>query len=372
MAPGSGLTRKASTTSMRSTTNGFKPTMSSPLAAGSKPATPAPPKLDTGSVSAKVAATDPSQPSPSSASWLSVIPGIRSNQSNKVSATQPTTDIVSSPVEVTLSPVDNKASSSEATPSPKPEAQSPVSSTDTDHDALVLVTAPTSPVIESNSNTYRINSLAAQHASSWVNTPASWLAWMASAPGLSTSPQPSSSIPQGGEVMDVDFDEDEVPAEDNGRTPVMTTGTYDRQASQSKGKRPAVGEHSLSVDSVVPALPNGDQDGNGTASVHPDSPEDPSLYGISSGRISRTLILQRSRDVPIYFRSVSRTRPTAGLEFCVQGQLFLTRSYAHWVLVCPVVGSLPHGSCDPGQEGYSVCRDVWDYSTNVRVDGSLG
>ncbi|CAE6506700.1 unnamed protein product [Rhizoctonia solani] len=265
MAPGYGLTRKAST------------------------APPAPPKLDTGSVSAKLVVTDPTQPSPSSASWLASIPGIRSGKS---SAPQPTADIVASPVESSSSPVDNKAASSEATPvapTPKPEDQSPVSSTDTDHDALVLVTAPTSPIVESTSNTYQINSLAAQHASSWANTPASWLAWISSTPGLSTSSQPSSSGLQGDEVMNIDLDEDETLTEDNGQTPAMTPAPYDgqrmwgwggrvrmseesmmsgeteRQAtSGDKGKRPAAPDHSLSVDSVVPALPSANENGNGT------------------------------------------------------------------------------------------------------------
>ncbi|CAE6491837.1 unnamed protein product [Rhizoctonia solani] len=280
---GIGLTRKASTSSIRSTTNGFKPTMSSPLAAGSKPAPPAPPKLDTGSVSAKIAPTDPSQPSPSSTSWLASIPGIKS----KSPGSQPLPDIVSSPVEVIVSPVDNKTSSSQDTSvaaTPKPEDQSPVSSTDTDHDALVLVTAPTSPIVESNSQTYQINSLAAQHASSWANTPASWLAWISSTPGLSTSPQPSMPGPQGGDVMNIDSDEDEVLTEDNGRTPAATPGVYDGQrmwgwggkvrmseesvmsgeterqtTSGDKGKRPAGPGHSLSVDSVVPTLPGGSE-----------------------------------------------------------------------------------------------------------------
>ncbi|CAE6428236.1 unnamed protein product [Rhizoctonia solani] len=289
-----GLIRKASTSSIRSTTNGFKPTMPSSLAAGSKPAPPAPPKLDTGSVSAKLGGTDPSQPSPSSTSWLSAISGIRGSKS---SAPQPKADIVSSPVEVTLSPVDNKPPSSGHTSvvaAGKPEHQSPVSSTDTDEDedALVVVTVPTSPIVESGANTYQINSLAAQHASSWVNTPAGWLAWISSTPGLSTSPQLPSSSPQGGEIMNVDFDGDEALTEDNGRTPAMTPGVYDgqrmwgwggkvrmseesrmsaeteRQTNTDKGRRPAVGEHSLSVDSVVPALPIGDDDTDAIGKFH--------------------------------------------------------------------------------------------------------
>ncbi|CAE6482171.1 unnamed protein product [Rhizoctonia solani] len=289
MPLGHGLTRKASTSSIRSATNGFKPTLSSPLAAGSKPAPPAPPKLDTGSVSAKLAVPDPSQPSPSSASWLASIPGIRSTKS---SAPQPTAEIVASPVEASSSPVDNKASSSEATlvaPTPKPENHSPVSSTDTDQDALVLVTAPTSPVAEFGSNTYHINSLAAQHASSWANTPASWLAWISSAPGLSTGPQPPSDL-QGGQVMNIDSEEDEALSEDNGLTPAMTPGVYDGQrmwgwggkvrmseesrmsgeterqtTSDDKGKRPAAPEHSLGVGSAIPTLPSAEVNENGTA-----------------------------------------------------------------------------------------------------------
>ncbi|CCO35716.1 hypothetical protein BN14_09835 [Rhizoctonia solani AG-1 IB] len=285
MSPGHGLTRKASTSSIRSVTNGFRPAMSSPLAAGSKPAPPAPPKLDTGSVSAKIATSDPSQPSPSSASWLSSISGIGGNKTSK---SQPTADIVASPVETSLSPVDNKASSSGATPTPKPKDQSPVSPTDTDHDGLVLVTAPTSPIATTSSHTYQINSLAAQHASSWTNAPAGWLAWISSAPALPTRSQPTSPITQDGEVMNVDSDEDEVLTEDNGQTPAMTPGVYDGQrmwgwggkvrmseesrisveterqaATDGKGKRPAVGNHTLSVDSEVPALPSGHEDSNG-------------------------------------------------------------------------------------------------------------
>ncbi|CAE6399230.1 unnamed protein product [Rhizoctonia solani] len=286
MSPGYGLTRKASTSSIRSATNGFKPTLSSPLATGSKPTPPAPPKLDTGSVSAKIATADPSQPSPSSTSWLSSIAGIKGN---KASTSQPAADIVSSPVEASSSPADNKVPSSGTTSTPatpKPEGQSPVSSTDTDHDGLVLVTAPTSPIAATSSHTYQINSLAAQHASSWTNTPASWLAWISSTPGLSTSSQPTSPT-QGSEVMNIDSDEDEVLTEDNGRTPAMTPGVYDGQrmwgwggkvrmseesrmsdeterqtATDNKGKRPAVGGHALSVDSVVPTLPSSDGNGN--------------------------------------------------------------------------------------------------------------
>ncbi|CAE6434249.1 unnamed protein product [Rhizoctonia solani] len=287
MSPSSSLTRKASTSSIRSASNGFKPTLSSPLAAGSRPAPPAPPKLDTGSVSAKIAATDPSQPSPSSTSWLSSISGIKGN---KASTIQPIPDIASSPVEVSSSLVDNKASNSGTMPTSatsKPEDQSPVSPTDTDNEGLVLVTAPTSPIATTNTHTYQINSLAAQHASGWTNTPASWLAWISSAPGLSTSPQSTSPIAQGSEVMDIGSDEDEVLTEDNGRTPVMTPGVYDGQrmwgwggkvhmseesrmsvetqrqiGADDKGKRPAMGGHAPSVDSVVPALPANDGDVN--------------------------------------------------------------------------------------------------------------
>ncbi|EUC62992.1 hypothetical protein RSOL_468650 [Rhizoctonia solani AG-3 Rhs1AP] len=328
MPLGHGLTRKASTSSIRSATNGFKPTLSSPLAAGSKPAPPAPPKLDTGSVSAKLAVTDPSQPSPSSASWLASIPGIRINKS---SVPQPTTDIVASPVEATSSPVDNNVSSSEATsvtPTPKPENHSPVSSTDSDHDALVLVTAPTSPIAEFGSNTYHINSLAAQHASSWANTPASWLAWISSAPGLSTGPQPPSSDLQGDQVMNIDS-EDEALSEDNGQTPAMTPGLYDgqrmwgwggkvrmseesrmsgeteRQAtSDDKGKRPAA-----PVDHAVPTLPSAEVGENGTdsgAAALTIKPVTQNSLGLNSAALRYALqlpLLGRSKQSPVDYQS---------------------------------------------------------------------
>ncbi|KAF8750145.1 hypothetical protein RHS01_09529 [Rhizoctonia solani] len=221
MSPSSSLTRKASTSSIRSASNGFKPTylhLSQLDLAGSS----CTPKLDTGSVSAKIAATDPSQPSPSSTSWLSSISGIKGN---KASTIQPIPDIASSPVEVSSSLVDNKASNSGTMPTSatsKPEDQSPVSPTDTDNEDF----------------------LAAQHASSWTNTPASWLAWISSAPGLSTSPQSTSPIAQGSEVMDIGSDEDEVLTEDNGRTPVMTPGVYDGQRMWGWGGKVHMSEES--------------------------------------------------------------------------------------------------------------------------------
>ncbi|KDN39120.1 hypothetical protein RSAG8_09027, partial [Rhizoctonia solani AG-8 WAC10335] len=93
--------------------------------------------------------------------------------------------------------------------------------------------------------------------------------------------------------MNIDSDEDETLTEDNGQTPAMTPAPYDgqrmwgwggrvrmseesmmsgeteRQAtSGDKGKRPAAPDHSPSVDSVVPALPSANENGNGTGKSH--------------------------------------------------------------------------------------------------------
>jgi hypothetical protein len=159
-----------------------------------------------------------------------------------------------------------------------------------------MVDVPTSPIADANTNTFQINALAAQHASNsgWmVNTPASWLAWITSTPALADSPiaRRIEGGDRGSEVMNLESDEEEVLTEDYGQTPTMTpdavVGSYEGQKGgiggwgwaararlsgegrastdsseegkdNGKGKRPSIGVQTLSVDSVVPPLPESD------------------------------------------------------------------------------------------------------------------
>lgn len=201
-------------------------------------------------------------------------------------------EFISSPVDKDSPSVDKKSPRTSdlevapAQPNAKEQGEHPPSPVDSES-GLVMVDAPTTPIAGINANSFQINALAAQHAanSSWAaHTPASWLAWATSTPypGLPARGQIEDGD-GGSDVMHIESDE-EVLAEDHAPAPIVDeqkagdggwgwaaiglggqgkANTSSAEGDKGKGKapRPPIGPEALSVDTVVPALPEGEADG---------------------------------------------------------------------------------------------------------------
>ncbi|KAG8792670.1 hypothetical protein FRC12_005253 [Ceratobasidium sp. 428] len=298
------LARKSSTSSIRSydpTNNNKQPVSPSPLSQHSSTPTNAPTLTLSAPPPTPASLPVPgtgssSSPNPTStnastqgSSWLAAIRSVgRSNASSSAPSTVSAPAELKSDMNGTALSMNKPSDDSAATLTlSTPQSTTTQSNVETSQAAAhnesdelaapivtpstVVVVAPTS-TIESlagdDAHTLTINTLAAQHGArigtSSGYSPAGWLAWLTSTP---SSHSGSPTLIGTGRLQIKDDTDDMVmyiDSDDEGTTPGGDATTKDNGKGKAKAegtvKRPGMGEIALSVDSVVPALSEGEGD----------------------------------------------------------------------------------------------------------------